>query len=99
MPTNTRYRRSTRRGFLWGNGLYCYDAKGNVAWKRQLGTLDSGWFYDRTYQWGFGSSPLIFSGKVIVQCDIQDGSFIEAIDLQTGERPHGRRSETRSNVE
>ncbi|MFO0924160.1 MAG: PQQ-binding-like beta-propeller repeat protein [Pirellulales bacterium] len=71
--------------FFGGNGLYCYDAKGNVAWKRQLGTLDSGWFYDRTYQWGFGSSPLIFSGKVIVQCDIQDGSFIEAIDLQTGE--------------
>ncbi|MFM2094821.1 MAG: hypothetical protein RIS70_1945 [Planctomycetota bacterium] len=70
--------------FFGDQGLYCYDMDGNLRWSRQLGNLDSGWFYDRTYQWGFGSSPFLFEDMVIVQCDVQDDSFIAAIDLATG---------------
>ncbi len=66
-------------------GLYCYDMQGTLQWSRDLGMLDSGWFYDRSYQWGFGSSPCIFEDSVIVQCDAQDGAFITALDLKTGE--------------
>lgn len=68
-----------------GAGLYCYDNQGTLRWSRDLGMLDSGWFYDRSYQWGFGSSPCLFEGSVIVQCDVQEGSFLAAIDLETGE--------------
>jgi hypothetical protein len=65
-------------------GLYCYDRDGKLLWKRDLGKLDSGWFYDAEYQWGFGSSPIIYQGKVIVQCDVGKNSFIAAYDLADG---------------
>ncbi len=71
--------------FFGNEGVYCYDMNGNLKWSRQVGKLDSGWFYDRGYQWGFGSSPFIFEDLVILQCDVQDGSFIAALDLATGE--------------
>jgi outer membrane protein assembly factor BamB len=70
---------------LFGSGgLYAYDLDGRPLWKRDLGTLDSGWFYDKTYQWGFGSSPVIVGDRVIVQADIQKGSFLAAYDLADG---------------
>jgi outer membrane protein assembly factor BamB len=65
-------------------GLFCYDHAGKLLWKRDLGVLDSGWFYDPDYQWGFGSSPIIFRDRVIVQCDIGKNSFIAAYDLDSG---------------
>jgi outer membrane protein assembly factor BamB len=70
--------------FFSSEGLYCFDRDGKQIWKQELGTLDSGWFYDASYQWGFGSSPIIFEDRVIVQCDIQEGSFVAAFDLATG---------------
>ncbi len=68
------------------NGLFCYDFDGNLLWKQDLGVLDSGWFYDKSYQWGFSSSPIIFQGSVIVQVDLQSDSFIAAYDLDTGKQ-------------
>jgi outer membrane protein assembly factor BamB len=65
-------------------GLYCYDFGGRLLWSKQLGVLDSGAFVDPEIQWGFGSSPIIYRNMVIVQCDIQQGSFIAAIDIETG---------------
>jgi len=67
-------------------GLYCYDFAGKLVWKKDLGMLDSGWFYDPDYQWGHGSSPIIYKNLVIVQCDIQKNSFIAAYDLKDGKQ-------------
>src|SRR5262249_42080542 len=67
-------------------GLYCYDFRGNLVWKKQLGVLDSSWFYDSEYQWGFGSSPIIYRHLVIVQCDAGKNSFIAAYHLKDGKR-------------
>jgi outer membrane protein assembly factor BamB len=36
------------------------------------------------YEWGTASSPIIWKGKVIVQCDTQKGSFVLAVDVKTG---------------
>jgi outer membrane protein assembly factor BamB len=70
---------------LFGSGgLYAYDFDGRLLWKKELGVLDSGWFYDKTYQWGFGSSPVLYGNTVIVQVDIQKGSFVAAFDLDSG---------------
>ncbi|MEO1618640.1 MAG: PQQ-binding-like beta-propeller repeat protein [Planctomycetota bacterium] len=66
-------------------GVYCFDLKGRLQWKRDLGLMDSGWFYDRSYQWGYASSPCLIDDRVILQCDIQDQSFLIALDLKTGE--------------
>ena len=71
--------------FFGSEGLYCYDMDGNLKWKKDLGVLDSGWFYDPGYQWGFGASPVIFEDKVILQCDIQQGSYVAAFRLSDGE--------------
>ncbi len=66
-------------------GLYCYSHAGELIWQRDLGRLDSGWFYDRDYQWQFGASPVIHDGRLILQCDIQDQSFLAMLDIATGE--------------
>jgi outer membrane protein assembly factor BamB len=65
-------------------GLYCYDRDGTLLWRHDLGTLDSGWFFDEDFQWGFGSSPVIFRDLVIVQCDVGRGSYIAAYRLADG---------------
>ncbi len=71
--------------FFGSEGLYCYDMNGTLVWKKDLGLLDSGWFLDPGYQWGFGSSPIVFQDRVIVQCDIQKGSFVASFDIRTGD--------------
>ncbi|MFL2870643.1 MAG: PQQ-binding-like beta-propeller repeat protein [Pirellulaceae bacterium] len=65
--------------------LVCFDFDGELLWERDLGVLDSGAFNDPEYQWGFGSSPTIYDDLVIVQCDLQEGSFVVAFDLASGE--------------
>ncbi len=71
--------------FFGSEGLYCYDRDGKRIWSKNLGDLDSGWFYDSEYQWGFGSSPILHDGNVIVQCDVQKDSFVTALRLSDGE--------------
>lgn len=65
-------------------GMVCYDFQGRLLWKRDLGALDSGWFYDSSYEWGFASSPIIHKGRVILQADIRKNAYIAAWDLETG---------------
>ena len=71
--------------FFGSEGLYCYDLDGKQLWKRDLGHLDSGFFAVKDAQWGFASSPVIHDGKVIVQADVQKGSFLGLFDVKTGE--------------
>jgi outer membrane protein assembly factor BamB len=70
--------------FFGSEGLHCYDMDGKLIWKRDFGVLDSGFFMVPGAQWGFGSSPVIHDGRVIVQCDVQKGSFVAALDLKDG---------------
>jgi outer membrane protein assembly factor BamB len=70
--------------FFGSEGLYCYDTRGNLVWKKDLGLLDSGFFRMPAAQWGFASSPVIHDDRVIVQCDVQKGSFIAAFALKDG---------------
>ena len=65
-------------------GLYVYDTSGKLLWKKDLGTLNAGWFFDPDFEWGAASSPVIYKNTVIVQCDIQKNSFLAAFDLKDG---------------
>jgi len=67
-------------------GLVCYDVEGNLKWRKDLGALDAGWFYDPSYDWGFASSPVIFENRVIVQADVEGGGFVAAFRLEDGEQ-------------
>ncbi|MBB6051217.1 PQQ-binding-like beta-propeller repeat protein [Armatimonas rosea] len=70
--------------FFGSEGLYCYDLAGKLLWKRDFGILDSGYYMVATAQWGWASSPIFAGDKIIVQCDVQKGSFLAALDPATG---------------
>ena len=67
-------------------GLYAFDMDGTLLWKQDLGILDPGYAGQPELSWGFASSPVIYEGLVILQCDIQKGSFIAAFNLKDGSR-------------
>lgn len=64
--------------------LFCHDLEGRLLWEREVGVLNSGWFYDPDYQWGHASSPVIHGGAVIVLADVHGDAFLGAFDLETG---------------
>jgi len=65
-------------------GLFCFDTTGKLQWRKDLGSMDSGYFQVPSAQWGFASSPVIHDGKVIVVCDVQKDSFVAAFNLADG---------------
>lgn len=70
--------------FFGSQGLYAYDMKGRLVWKKDLGVLNAGAYDLPEYEWGTASSPIIYKDTVIVQCDTQTGSFLLAADVKTG---------------
>jgi outer membrane protein assembly factor BamB len=68
------------------DGMYCYDFAGKLLWQRDLGNLDSSFSLDKEYEWGFGSSPILHDGLVILQCDVSKDSFIAAFSLEDGSK-------------
>jgi outer membrane protein assembly factor BamB len=64
--------------------LAAYDLNGNQLWKKDLGTIDSGYIQDPTQQWGHAASPILYENTVIIQADQQKGSYIAAYDAANG---------------
>ena len=60
-------------------GLYAYDLKGNLVWKKDLGGIIKAGL-------GPGTSPIIYKHLIILQCDQEmgTGSYIVALDKKTG---------------
>ncbi len=70
---------------LFGSeGLFCFDTAGKLVWTKDLGPMDAGFYLVPSAQWGFGSSPVIAEGKVIVLCDVLTNPFLAAFDLSDG---------------
>ena len=65
-------------------GVHAYDVNGRFLWRVDLGRLDFGAYDIPTYEWGSASSPIIWNGLVILQCDTQSDSFMLALDASTG---------------
>ena len=66
------------------HGVHAYDVTGRFLWKVDLGRLDLGAYDLPSYEWGTASSPIIWNGLVILQCDTQADSFLLALDVNTG---------------
>ena len=66
-------------------GIYAYDFEGGLRWSVDLGRVDMGAYDIPSYEWGPASSPIIWNGLVIVQCDTQTDSFLLALNAETGE--------------
>jgi outer membrane protein assembly factor BamB len=65
-------------------GVHAYDVNGTPLWKVDLGRLDLGAYDIPSYEWGPASSPIIWNGLVLLQCDTQTDSFVLALDAATG---------------
>jgi outer membrane protein assembly factor BamB len=70
--------------FFGSEGLYCYDLDGNLQWQKNFGLLKSVFFMVKTAEWEFASSPIIYNGVLIIQCDVLENSFVAAYDVKTG---------------
>ncbi len=89
--------------FFGSEGLYCYDLAGHPRWQKDLGVLraspivynDAIDTKGESLEWGFASSPVIYGGRVFVQCDVLSNGFVAAYDVATGERSGGRGAMTR----
>ena len=68
-----------KRLVVWHSsaGLHCYDVSGKELWQRNLGEFQ--------HMWGYGSSPILHEGKVIINCGPGKRTFLTAISLETGE--------------
>jgi outer membrane protein assembly factor BamB len=66
-------------------GIFAYDMDGGLRWSVDLGRVDMGAYDIPAYEWGPASSPIIWNGMVIVQCDTQADSFLIALNAETGE--------------
>ena len=66
--------------FSWfgSRGLYTYDLEGKLKWSQDLGDLRI------LMGFGEGSSPALYRDTLVVNFDHEDGSFIAALDKQTG---------------
>ncbi len=72
-------------------GMFCYDFDGALIWKKDLG------LHPMAQDWGTSSSPTILDGKVFVQVDNEQSSFVVAIDIRTGDEVWRQPREERSN--
>jgi len=57
-------------------GVFCYDFKGKELWKADLGVVRN--------VWGYGSSPILHRGKVILNFGPGERAFLAALDLKSG---------------
>ena len=70
--------------FFGSEGLHAFDMKGAPIWTKDLGVLDAGYYVAPEAQWETGSSPILHEGVVVVQADVQKGSFLAAFDAKDG---------------
>lgn len=59
-------------------GVFCYDLSGKLLWKTKLGA------YRTSMGHGSGSSPVVDAGRLFIQCDNDEKSFLAALDAKTG---------------
>jgi outer membrane protein assembly factor BamB len=62
--------------FFQDFGLLAYDRDGKERWRMPLGPFDN--------VYGMGSSPIVVDNQVVLVCDQSNGSFMIALDKNTG---------------
>ena len=58
-------------------GLYCYGVDGQARWNRNFGEF--------RHMWGYGASPVLHQGRIILHAGPGKRVFLMALDLETGE--------------
>ena len=66
--------------FFGSRGLYCYDLEGKLEWSQDLGKMRI------VMGFGEGTSPALFGDTLVVNWDNEAGSFVIAVDKNTGKQ-------------
>jgi outer membrane protein assembly factor BamB len=66
--------------YFGSRGLYCYDLAGNLKWSQDFGKMRV------KNSFGEGSSPALYKDTLVIAWDNEDGSFIIALDKNTGKQ-------------
>ena len=66
-------------------GVHAFDVDGQSLWKVDVGRIDLGAYDIPSVEWGPASSPILWNGLVLLQCDTQADSFLLALDAATGQ--------------
>lgn len=66
--------------FAANGAVAAYDLTGQELWKKDIGA------YPSTNGWGTASSAALHDGKVFIQSDNEEKSFVVALDAKTGEQ-------------
>ena len=64
--------------YFGSRGLHCFDLKGNLVWKKDLGDMRT------KNNFGEGSSPTLHGNTVVVNWDHEGEDFIAAFDKTSG---------------
>lgn len=59
-------------------GVFCFDFGGNLVWQADIGA------YPTAMGNGTGSSPALDGGRLFIQCDNEEKSFLVALDTKNG---------------
>jgi outer membrane protein assembly factor BamB len=59
--------------------VFCFDLTGNPVWEANLGA------HPMQFGHGTASSPALADGRLFVQCDNEEKSFLVALDVKTGQ--------------
>ena len=59
-------------------GVFCFDFSGQLLWKKDLGS------YRMMFGHGTAASPALDDGRLFIQCDNEEKSFLVALDAKTG---------------
>ena len=70
--------------FFGSEGLFCYDMEGRLLWEKDFGVLNATYYRVPKAQWGFGSSPIIHEGTLLIQVDVLENSFLGAFNVANG---------------
>lgn len=70
--------------FFGSQGLFCYDMRGKLIWKKDLGRFDAGPADAVGLEWGFASSPVIHGDRLYLTCAARNVSYVTAYDVASG---------------
>jgi outer membrane protein assembly factor BamB len=65
--------------FAASGTVTAHDLDGKEVWKKELGAFPA------QNNWGTSSSPTVHDGKLFIQCDNEQKSFLIALDAKTGD--------------
>lgn len=57
-------------------GLHCYDFEGKPLWSRELGEFK--------HMWGYGASPILHEGRILMNCGPGKRVYLGCFDLKDG---------------